>query len=266
MVSDGLLTPAALVERAVRNGVDVLALTDHDDTAGMVEAGVAAAEHGLELVGGVEISATWERHTVHVVGLHVDPAETRLVSGLAQVRSGRDARARLIGQSLARAGIGGAYEGARRLASNDQLVSRAHFARYLVAQGRARSTRDVFRRYLTPGKPGYVPHAWAPLADAVAWIHAAGGQAVLAHPGRYDLTAGGMRRLLGAFRDVGGDAIEVVSGVHTRDEYATFAGHARSFGFLASAGSDFHGPEESPLDVGRLPSLPVGLTPVWSAW
>lgn len=265
-VSDGLLSPAALVQRAAQNGVAVLALTDHDDTAGLAEAAIAAGAGGLTLVPGVEVSATWERHTVHVVGLHVDIAEASLADGLAQVRAGRDARARLIGQSLARAGIEGAYEGARRLAANDRLVSRAHFARYLVAQGRARSTRDVFRRYLTPGKPGYVAHAWAPLADAVGWIRAAGGQAVLAHPGRYELTATGMRRLLGEFHDAGGDAIEVVSAAHTRAEYETFAGHARTFGFLASAGSDFHGPGESALDLGRLPPLPSGAVPVWSAW
>lgn len=265
-VSDGLLAPAALVQRAVANGVAVLALTDHDDTTGIAEATQAAAAGGLALVRGVEVSTTWERHTVHVVGLHVDPAETSLAGGLDQVRSGRDSRARLIGESLARAGIGGAYDGARRLAANDRLVSRAHFARFLVMQGRARNTRDVFRRYLTPGKPGYVPHAWAPLADAVGWIHAAGGQAVLAHPGRYDLSPTGVRRLLSAFRDTGGDAIEVVSGAHTRAEAETFAGHARTFGFLASAGSDFHGPDEGAFDVGRLPPLPAGLTPVWSAW
>lgn len=265
-ISDGLLAPAALVQRAAAHGVGVLALTDHDDTGGLADAAIAAAASGLTLVRGVEVSATWERHTVHVVGLHVDPAEQSLAAGLAQIRSGRDARARLIGQSLARAGIDGAYEGARRLASSERLVSRAHFARYLVAQGRARTTRDVFRRYLTPGKPGYVAHTWAPLADAVRWIRAAGGQAVLAHPGRYPLTPTAMRRLLGAFRDAGGDAIEVVSAAHTRAEHETFAGYARSFGFLASAGSDFHGPDESPLELGRLPPLPPGLTPVWSAW
>lgn len=264
--SDGLLAPGLLVERAAAQGVTVLALTDHDDLAGLPEAAAAAATCGIELVKGVEISATWERHTIHVVGLHVDPANATLADGLAGIRTGRDGRARQIGQALARAGIGGAYDGARRHAGGDRLISRAHFARFLVEQGRAKSTRDVFKRFLVAGKPGYVPHAWAPLADTVAWIHAAGGQAVLAHPGRYDLTPTGMRRLLQAFRDAGGDAIEVVSAAHTREEYGTFAGYARTFGFLASAGSDFHGPGESPLDLGALPALPAGLTAVWSTW
>ena len=265
-VSDGLLAPTALVERAAAHGVGTLALTDHDDVAGIAEAATAARHGGIALVPGVEVSATWERHTVHVVGLHVDPANATLVAGLAEVRSGRDARARRIGQALAQVGIPGAYDGARSLAPNARLISRAHFARYLVAQGRAKSTRDVFRRYLTRGKPGYVQHDWAPLAEAIAWIRAAGGQAVLAHPGRYDLTPTGMRRLLGAFRDAGGEALEVVSAAHTAAEFETYAAHARAFGFLASAGSDFHGPGESPLDVGRLPGFPAATKAVWSTW
>ncbi len=264
--SDGLLAPAALVARAAAHGVDILALTDHDDTAGIAEAAHAAPAAGLTLVPGVEISATWERHTVHVVGLHVDIADSTLANGLAQVRSGRRARAERIGQALAEAGIGGAYAGALAFAGGDHLVSRAHFARYLVAQGRARSTSDVFRRYLVPGKPGYVRHDWAPFVDAIAWIHAAGGQAILAHPGRYAVTPTGMRRLLATFRDAGGDALEVVSGSHTRAESETFAGYARSFGLLASTGSDFHGPDESPHELGSLPAALPGTTPVWSRW
>lgn len=264
--SDGLLEPAAVVARAVARGVRVLALTDHDDTVGLRQAQAAASGTPLELVNGVEVSTTWERHTVHVVGLRIDPDDPTLAAGLARIRAGRDGRARLIGQALAKAGIADAYAGALRHAGGDRLISRAHFARFLVEAGRAKSTRDVFKRFLVAGKPGYVPHAWAPLADAVAWIHAASGQAVLAHPGRYELTPTGMGRLLSAFRDAGGDAIEVVSAAHTREEFGTFANHARTFGFLASAGSDFHGPDESPLDLGGLPPLPPGLTPVWQRW
>lgn len=264
--SDGLLAPAALVERAAARGVDVLALTDHDDTGGLAEAAAAADACGLTLVAGAELSVSWEVHTIHVVALAIDPANPALDAGLAAIRSGRDARAHRIAESLARAGIAGAYEGARRYVTSERLISRSHFARFLVEAGHAREVKDVFRRYLTVGKPGYVAHAWASLPDAVAWIHAAGGLAVLAHPGRYRVTATGMRRLLSDFRDAGGDALEVLSPSHTAAQCAEFATHARTFGFMASAGTDYHGPGESWLDLGDLPDLPTGVVPVWSGW
>ena len=264
--SDGLLAPAALVARAAGRGVDVLALTDHDDTGGLAEAAAAADACGLTLVAGAELSVSWEVHTIHVVALAIDPANRVLDDGLAAIRSGRDARARRIGESLARAGIPGAYEGARRYVTSERLISRSHFARFLVEAGYAREVKDVFRKYLTVGKPGYVAHAWASLPDAVAWIHAAGGLAVLAHPGRYKVTATGMRRMLSDFRAAGGDAIEVLSPSHTAAQCAEYATHARTFGFLASAGTDYHGPGESWLDLGDLPELPAGVVPVWSRW
>jgi len=264
--SDGLLAPAALVERAAARGVDVLALTDHDDTGGLAEATAAASACGLTLVAGAELSVSWEVHTVHVVALAIDPANRILDDGLAAIRCGRDARAHRIAESLARAGIAGAYEGARRFVTSDRLISRSHFARFLVEAGHAREVKDVFKRYLAVGKPGYVAHAWASLPDAIAWIHAAGGLAVLAHPGRYKVTATGMRRLLTDFRDAGGDAIEVLSPSHTAAQCAEYATHARTFGFLASAGTDYHGPGESWLDLGDLPDLPAGVVPVWSKW
>ena len=264
--SDGLLAPAALVARAAGRGVDVLALTDHDDTGGLAEAAAAADACGLTLVAGAELSVSWEVHTIHVVALAIDPANRVLDDGLAAIRSGRDARARRIGESLARAGIPGAYEGARRYVTSERLISRSHFARFLVEAGHAREVKDVFRKYLTVGKPGYVAHAWASLPDAVAWIHAAGGLAVLAHPGRYKVTATGMRRMLSDFRAAGGDAIEVLSPSHTAAQCAEYATHARTFGFLASAGTDYHGPGESWLDLGDLPDLPTGVVPVWSRW
>ena len=264
--SDGLLAPAALVARAAGRGVDVLALTDHDDTGGLAEAAAAADACGLTLVAGAELSVSWEVHTIHVVALAIDPANRVLDDGLAAIRSGRDARARRIGESLARAGIPGAYEGARRYVTSERLISRSHFARFLVEAGYAREVKDVFRKYLTVGKPGYVAHAWASLPDAVAWIHAAGGLAVLAHPGRYKVTATGMRRMLSDFRAAGGDAIEVLSPSHTAAQCAEYATHARTFGFLASAGTDYHGPGESWLDLGDLPDLPSGVVPVWSRW
>lgn len=264
--SDGVLPPAALVARALAQGVDVLALTDHDDTAGLAEARAAAAGTRLTLVAGVEISVTWERHTVHVVGLQVDPLAPALADGLATIRQGRDARARAMAQSLAKSGIGGAYEGALAFVTSERLVSRTHFARFLVERGHVKDMKAAFKRFLVPGRPGYVPHAWAPLAEAVAWIHAAGGQAVLAHPGRYPLTATGMRRLLGDFRDAGGDAVEVLSASHSGAQATEYATYARVFGLLASCGSDFHAPGESWIDLGGLPSLPAGVPPVWAHW
>ncbi len=264
--SDGLLAPAAVVARAAARGVDTLALTDHDDTGGLAEAAEAARAAGIAFVPGAELSVSWETHTIHVLGLMIDAGNRVLDEGLASIRSGRDARARSMGESLARAGIPGAYDGARRFVTSDRLISRSHFARYLVEAGHARETKDVFKRYLTKGKPGYVEHAWATLPQAVAWIHAAGGLAVIAHPGRYNVTATGMRRLLTQFCDAGGDGIEVVSSSHTADQFTEYATYARAFGLLASTGSDYHGPGESYMDLGTMPPLPYGVTPVWTRW
>jgi predicted metal-dependent phosphoesterase TrpH len=232
--SDGLLTPSAVVARAAARGVDVLALTDHDEVSGLAEAKSAAADAGIRVVCGSELSVTWEDGTLHVVGLQIDPDNSVLTRGLETVRAGRSTRARKIGESLAAAGIDGAYEGAMKYVTSERLVSRTHFARYLVEAGHARETNDVFKRYLSPGKPGYVPHAWATLSQAVDQIHAAGGQAVLAHPGRYKLTRTGMRRLLAEFRDIGGDAIEVLTSSHTPAQYTEFATYARVFALRAS--------------------------------
>lgn len=264
--SDGLLAPAAVVRRAAERGVGFLALTDHDDTAGLAEAGAAAAECAIALVPGVEVSATWDDHTIHVVGLGIDAGNADLQSGLASVRDGRDARARRIGEALERAGIPGALEGARRYVTSERLISRTHFARFLVEAGHVREMKDVFKRYLARGLPGYVPHAWASLAQTVRWIRGAGGQAVLAHPGRYKLGSEGMRQLVAEFRDRGGEAIEVLSASHAAAQVAQFAALARLHGLKASAGSDYHGPGESWLDLGDLPQLPAGCVPVWQGW
>ncbi len=264
--SDGLLQPAAVVARAAARGVDVLALTDHDELSGLAEARTAADAAGITFVCGAELSVTWEDQTIHVVALQIDPANETLGAGLDAVRTGRTARGRRIGEALAAAGIAGAWEGAQRYVTSERLVSRTHFARFLVEAGHVREMKDVFKRFLVPGKPGYVTHAWAPLDHAVGWIHAAGGQAVLAHPGRYKVSASGLRRLLADFRDAGGDGIEVLSSAHTAAQYAQFAALARVYGLLASCGSDYHGPGESYLDLGDLPPLPAGVTPVWSRW
>jgi predicted metal-dependent phosphoesterase TrpH len=264
--SDGLLAPAAVVQRAAARGVDVYALTDHDDTGGLAEAAEAARDTTMMFVPGAELSVSWESHTIHVVALQIDPDNAVLNGGLAEIRSGRDTRAHRIAKSLGDAGIPGAYDGARKFVTSDRLISRSHFARFLVERGHAREMKDVFKRYLTPGKPGYVTHAWATLPQAVSWIHAAGGQAVLAHPGRYKVTATGMRRLLTDFCEAGGDGIEVLSSSHTPAQFTEYATYARVFGLLASSGSDYHGPGESWLDLGGLPALPAGVTPVWDQW
>ena len=264
--SDGLLTPAELVRRALERGVDVLALTDHDELSGLVEAESVAAGSRLALVTGTEVSVTWRDLTVHVLGLRVDPSCAELRAGLAAVRAGRDERARRIGASLAEAGIPDAYEGALAFVTSERLVSRTHFARFLVEAGHVREVKDVFKRYLTRGKPGYVEHAWAALAETIGWIHAAGGRAVLAHPGRYNLFPGALRELLAEFRDAGGDGLEMLSPSHSADQVSDFAAQARRLGLLASSGSDYHGPGESYVDLGGMPGLPSGVTPVWHDW
>lgn len=265
-ISDGLLAPAAIVERAAARGVDVFALTDHDEVSGLAEARAAAARAGIRFVCGSELSVSWEEQNIHVVGLNLDPDDPTLAAGLESIRSGRAGRARRIADALAAAGISGAYEGALRYVTHARLITRAHFARWLVEAGYAHGVRDVFKRYLTRGKPGYVEHKWATVGQAIEWIHAAGGQAVLAHPGRYKVGAAGMRRLLAEFRDAGGDAIEVLSSSHTAAQYAEYARLARLFGLRGSCGSDYHGPGESWVDVGDLPPLPAGVVPVWKDW
>jgi hypothetical protein len=264
-VSDGALAPREVALRAARRGVDVWALTDHDQVAGLSEARTAALEAGMRFVTGVEISVTWRGSTLHIVGLRIDPGNPTLAAGLAKVRGGRRERAKCMAEELKASGIEGAYEGALRHAENPDMVGRTHFARFLAEIGAVADTKGAFRRFLVPGKPGYVPHEWAALADAVAWICAAGGQAVLAHPGRYNLSAGAMDSLLHEFREAGGEAIEVVTGSHSPDQYAHFTALARHQGFAASRGSDFHGPGEG-AEFGTLPPLDPDLRPVWRDW
>lgn len=263
-VSDGWLTPSDLVQRAAANGVELLALTDHDEIAGIGEAVATARLCGIGFVPGVEISVTFLDETIHVVGLNIDPDHPVLLEGLRQVRSGREERARQMSEALDAIGIHDVLEGARQFARNPALVGRAHFARHLVAIGLMPDVATVFRHYLARGKPGYVPHVWARLEDAVGWIRAAGGIAVMAHPGRYHLAASDMNALFDRFVDHGGEAVEVVSGAHTAAEVQRFASVARRRGLLASRASDFHGGDESPVDLGRGDPLPPDLVPVWS--
>jgi 3',5'-nucleoside bisphosphate phosphatase len=265
LASDGTLSPSALVARAAAAGVDVLALTDHDDTSGIAEACQAACHEGIELVPGVEISVTWANQTVHVLGLRIDPESSPLREGLAKLREFRDWRAEEMGRRLAKQGIDGGWERARELAQG-RIVSRTHFARFLVEQGHATDVRDVFKRFLKPNKPGYVTGEWAGLEEALGWIHGAGGQAVIAHPARYKMSATKRRKLLGEFAELGGDGLEVVSGSHSRGDNFSMAQLANKFGLLASAGSDYHGPEHPWVELGRLEKLPDGCKPIWSTW
>ena len=263
--ADGTMTPAELVLRARDAGVRMLALTDHDTTEGLEAATAAARTAGVGLVPGVEISVTWGGQTVHIVGLHVDYREPVLQAGLARLREFRGWRAEEIGRRLAKRNIPGAFKGARAL-SNGRLISRTHFARFLASNGFAKDDREVFKHFLVKGKPGHVSGRWAELEEAVGWVREAGGQAVIAHPARYRMTRSKLRRLIGEFAEVGGAALEVVSGSHSRDDCFTMARHAADYGLLSSAGSDFHGPENPWVELGRLPPLPDGCVPVWQGW
>lgn len=265
-VSDGTLSPAELAARAKANGVDYWALTDHDEVDGIAAARAAAGEAGLPFAAGVEISITWAGKTVHIVGLGIDETHPTLTEGLQSVRNGRQSRGREIAAQLEQAGIPGAFEGALKYADNPEMIGRTHFARFLMDSGVQPTVSAVFDHYLVEGKPGFVPHRWATLAEAVSWIRAAGGRAVIAHPGRYPFTDLQLWALIDNFRELGGEGIEVVTGSHTPDQYASFANVARRSGLLASRGSDFHGPGESRVDLGALPPLPAGLTPVWHDW
>jgi len=263
--SDGTLSPTALARRAHANGVALWALTDHDETSGLAEAAATAAELGLGFVNGVEISVTFASETVHIVGLGFDAANADLRAGLARTRGGRLVRAQAMADGLAKVGLQGAFDGALRYVGNPDIVSRTHFARWLVETGVCPDTNSVFRRYLTEGKPGFVPHRWAGLGEAVRWITGAGGVAVIAHPGRYKLSVNEEFALFSEFKAHGGRGVEVLTGSHSPPDAIKYTGMAQEFGLLASRGSDFHSPEESRIDLGRLPDLPGALTPVWQA-
>lgn len=266
VVSDGTLTPEELAARAAANGVELWSLTDHDEIGGQHRAAAAAKANGLKYLTGTEISVTFANETVHIVGLGFDPDDAAMRQGLYDTRGGRGRRAEEMSEGLARVGIKDAYEGALKFVGNPELISRTHFARFLVEGGWCRDTNEVFRKYLTEGKPGYVPHRWASLTEAVGWIRGAGGIAVIAHPGRYKLGATGEGALFDEFKQLGGTAIEVVTGSHSPDQYQVYAEQARRYGFLASRGTDFHAPGESRVDFALLPPLPSGVKPVWHDW
>lgn len=265
-VSDGTLSPAELAARAATNGVDVWALTDHDEVGGIAEARAAAEDIGIRFIAGVEISITFAGKTVHIVGLNIDEQHPDLQGGLASVREGRVRRGQQIAMQLELTGLSNVFEGALKYAKNPSLIGRTHFARYLVELGVQPTVSDVFRHYLVEGKPGFVPHRWTTLQEAVSWIRAAGGRAVIAHPGRYSFDLMQFDALLAEFSALGGEGIEVITGSHTPDQFGEYAALVRRTGMLASRGSDFHGPEESRVDLGSLPYLPADLKPVWHDW
>ena len=263
VVSDGTLTPEALAVRARANGVDLWSLNDHDEIGGQPRAAAAAKAEGMRYLTGTEISVSFAGKTVHIVGLGFDADDAALRQGLARTRGGRGERAREMSDDLARVGIRGAFEGALKFVGNPELISRTHFARFLVETGVCKDTNEVFRKYLTEGKPGFVPHRWATLRDAVTWITDAGGLAIIAHPARYGFTPNEEYALFTEFIAHGGRGVEVVTGSHSAQEATTYAGMAQEFGLAASRGSDFHSPDESRIDLGTLPDLPPALTPVW---
>jgi len=264
IISDGTLTPEDLALRAHKNGVQLWSLTDHDVIGGQKRAQLAAQNLGMKYLGGVEISVSWMGQTVHIVGIGIDPENPTLIEGLRKTRDGRSARGKEIARQLEVIGIPGVYEGALTFAGNPELLSRTHFARYLVEKKVCKSIDDVFKNYLVEGKPGYIGHEWASLEESVQWITAAGGIAVIAHPGRYRLSDMQKHELYQAFKNAGGKGIEVITGSHTPSQYEEYAKIAQQYGFYASRGSDFHDPDESRIDLGQLPHLPSTLQPVWS--
>lgn len=265
-ISDGVLKPEEVALRAKNNGVDVWALTDHDEVAGIGIARETARALGMRHVAGVEVSISWAGETVHIIGLQIDESNPVLLQGLQTTRTGRNARALEIAVQLEKAGIPDAYAGALKYAGNPQLLGRTHFARYIVELGICNKVSQVFDKFLIEGRPGYVPHRWATLEQALGWIHAAGGVAVVAHPGRYKYSDLAESEMLQHFKQLGGAGIEVVTGSHSVDQYQHYSKVAQHYGFLASIGSDFHAPGESRIDVGKLPPLPSHLTPVWHNW
>lgn len=263
VVSDGTLTPEELAARARANGVTLWALTDHDEIGGQHRALAAARAQGMNYLTGTEISVSFAGKTVHIVGLGFNPDDPDMIEGLHRTRGGRSERAMEMSDGLAKVGIKGAYEGALHFVGNPELISRTHFARFLVESGVCKDTYEVFRKYLTEGKPGFVPHRWASLRDAVNWITDAGGVAVIAHPARYGFSANEEYALFTEFKAHGGRGVEVVTGSHSVQEAARYAETALEFDLAASRGSDFHSPDESRIDLGLLPDLPANLTPVW---
>jgi predicted metal-dependent phosphoesterase TrpH len=260
--SDGALSPTDLIRRAHEQGVTTLALTDHDTTAGLTEARIAATASGIRLIPGIELSTTWQDKCFHIVGLGIDPAYDPLVQATQNLQTVRLERAEKIAHKLEKKRIPGALEAVKQ-AAGDSMITRTHFADFLLSQHHVSTQQEAFDRYLARGKPAYVSTTWAELEQAIGWITGSGGVAVLAHPLRYKLTANWMKRLLTAFKEAGGQAVEVITSRINADEIKLVADYAARFELAGSIGSDFHNPENQWIELGRLAPLPPQIKPVW---
>lgn len=266
-VSDGTLSPTALVQRAHEKGVELFALTDHDATEGLHEAATEAHRLGLSFVPGIELSVTWSHQTFHIVGLGINPDDEALNQGLMRLRAFRSRRGEEIARKLEKANFINPLQGAQKYA-NGEILSRTHFARYIVEQGRAKDIKQVFKHFLVSGKPGYVAGNWASLEEALSWIHGAGGVAVIAHPARYKISATRLRQLITEFKALGGIGFEAISGSHSADEEQRMLQLAKQFDLYISKGSDFHSPDNIYRELGAMPDIPAGSMPLWTseAW
>ncbi len=262
--SDGRLSPQDLLARARANNVEVLAVTDHDTIAGLEFAQEAARQTGIQLVPGIEFSSAWNKVNVHIIGLCIDLSSAGLQAAVDAQEAARNFRSEAIALRLARAGIPGALEGARAIAG-DAVVGRPHFAQFLVAQGRVKNINAAFKKYLGTGKSADVKYEWPDMADVIAWIHGAGGLAVLAHPAKYELTRTKMCRLIGDFAQLGGNAVEVINGRQEDRLTQDLASITQGLGLYASCGSDFHFPDQPWQELGRFGQLPQGVVPIWQA-
>ncbi len=264
--SDGILTPSELVKRAVDNQINMLAITDHDTIKGLLEAKATIERNNLpvKLIYGVEVSTMWKNNEIHIVGLNIDIENSHLLELLTAQEQSRIDRAISISEKLAKVSIDNAYEQAQQFSKGD-IVSRAHFARFLVANNYVKDIKRAFKKYLGKSGYAYVPAKWCSIADAVNAIHAAGGQAVLAHPTRYDLTLTKLKLLITEFKSYGGDGIEVSQSRQTQDDSQRLAKLANEFELLASQGSDFHDLLNY-LDLGKTTPLPGSVTPIWHNW
>ena len=261
--SDGVLSPTTLVELCHENNVQVMALTDHDTTEGLAEAKSVAESKGITFINGVELSATWNKKVLHIIGLNIDPENPELINALEDLKQQRLNRAERIAKKLNGIGISGSLEGAKKFSSGG-LITRPHFAQFLVDQGHATDPQDAFKRYLGDNKKAYVSTEWPEMEKVVETIKYAGGIAVLAHPLRYKMTASWLRRLLTSFKEVGGQGMEVVCGYYTSTEIETSIGYALKFELMGSVGSDFHGHSQYSNIPGKIPPLSESIIPIWS--